>query len=104
MNANGLLPYSQKLPTDPYPEPDEASPPHHSKINFNIILLPSPRSPKRSLSLRFPCRGFVGISQVYHMCYMSCHLMFLDLTSIVIFGEEYKVMTNITQGLCNTGI
>ena len=40
------------------------------KIHFNIILPPTPGSPKWSLSLKFPHQNHVYDSPLPHMCYM----------------------------------
>jgi hypothetical protein len=57
MEPGGSLPYSQESATCPYPESAQSSPcppSHFLKIRFNIILPPTPGSPKWSPSLRFP--------------------------------------------------
>jgi hypothetical protein len=56
MEPEGSLPDSQAPATCPYAEPDRSNPcppSHFLKIHFNIILSPTLRSSKWSLSLKF---------------------------------------------------
>ena len=46
--------------------------PHLLKIHLNIILQPMPRSPKWSLSLRFPQQNPVYALLLPHACYLPC--------------------------------
>ena len=71
MEPEGSLPHSQVSATCPYPEPTRSSPqPHILKINLNIVLPSTPRSPQWSLSLRFPNQNPVYASPLPHKRYM----------------------------------
>jgi hypothetical protein len=52
---------------------------HFLKIHPNIILLSTPRTPQRSLSLRLPHQNLLHISPFPHTCYMPA---LLNLTGI----------------------
>ena len=67
---------------------------HFLKIHLNIILLSTPGPPKWSLSFRFPHQNPVCSSPPPHTCYMSTHLIFLDLITRIIFGEEMRSLSS----------
>lgn len=57
------------------PEPDQSKPyisAHFLKINFNYILLSTPRSSKWLFSFRFLQQSTVLNSPLRHMCHMPC--------------------------------
>ena len=63
---------------------------HFLKIHLNIILPSTPRSPKWSLSLRFPHQTPVYISPLPIRATCAAHLFFLDFITRIILGEEYR--------------
>ena len=66
-------PHSQQPSTCPCPKPDQFTPRSHLiflKIRFNIILRPTHRSFKWSLSLRFPHQNHAYTSPLPRTCYM----------------------------------
>ena len=74
-------------------------PTHHwLKIHLNIILPSTPGSSKWSLSLRFPHQNPLYISHLPHACYMSSHVIFLDLIIRTILGEKFR---SLSSSLCN---
>ena len=58
--------------------------------HFNIILVSTPRYFKWSLAIRLPHQNPVCTPPVSHSCYASSHPILLDLTTRIIFGEEYR--------------
>jgi hypothetical protein len=76
--------------TDPYPEPDESTPRFLilSWIRFNATIPSAPRSSKHSLFLRFPYQKFVCFSFLTN----SCHILPFHLITLLIFGEEQKIV------------
>ena len=94
MEPESSLRYSQEPATCPYPEPYiliyTTTLSHHLKIHFNIILQSYAKvygvissfqvsSPKQ-------CTNFS--SPKHTTC--PAHLIFLDLITRIIFGEEYR--------------
>jgi hypothetical protein len=77
---------------NPYPEPDKSSTQLSilPKIGVNIVLPSSPR-----LQVASPLHVFQQnvalIFYLSHACYMPAHLILLDLTSLIIFCEIYKL-------------
>jgi len=67
MEPEGSLPHSQVLATCPYPEPARSSPYPHLPLPEDPS---TPRSPKWSLSLRFPHQNPVYASPLPHTRYM----------------------------------
>jgi hypothetical protein len=70
--GGGSSPHSQELSTCPYPEPEQSSPYHHSKINLNVIhhLHLGLTSPNGLLPSGFPINTFFPL--LPHLCYMPC--------------------------------
>jgi len=69
----GSLPHSQEPATCPYSNSDQSSPylqTHYLKIQFNIILPPTPGSYKWPLCLRFPHKYPAYTSSLPHTFYM----------------------------------
>jgi len=70
--------------------PVHALPSHILKIHLNIILSSMPGSSKRSLFLRFPTKTlYTPFLSPIHAT-RSAHLILLDLTTQIIFGEQYR--------------
>jgi hypothetical protein len=44
-----------------------------------------------SSPFRFSNQNIVRISHLSHACYISTHLILLDLITLIIFGEAYKL-------------
>jgi hypothetical protein len=73
IEPEGSLPCSQQLGAGPYSEPDAPGPQlsYFPKIHSNIILLPTSRSSKWSLSFKFSDQILAFTSHLYRACYMS---------------------------------
>ena len=87
MEPKGSLLQSQVPTNCPCPESKQSSPCHPShflKIQFNIILLPTPRSPSG-----LPTKTLYAplLSPIHATC-RAHHL--LDLITRIIFGEQYR--------------
>jgi hypothetical protein len=62
------------------------------KIRFNIVLLPTPKSCKSSLSFMFDHKNPICISSFLHIhTTCSTYHILLDLINWIAFGEEYKL-------------
>ena len=64
------------------------------KIHLNTILPPTSGSSNWFHSFRFHHRNPVCTSCLLHMCYMPPHLIFLNLVTQIIFGEEYRSLSS----------
>jgi hypothetical protein len=87
MEPEASLPSSQEPVICVFPEPDYSNlPPIHCspKIHFNIILPSTPR----------PCEWFFSHAFSFSPCALyaapAC-LILLDLSTLLIFGEKYKL-------------
>jgi len=92
MAPKSLLPHSQEPFTCLYPEPAQSSPLphiHFLKIHLNMILPSMARSPKWSLSLRFPHQNPVYTSPLPYSCYMPQIWWHLIWGQEVIYGNWF---------------
>jgi len=62
--------------------------PYLPMIHPSIIFPSTPKSSEWSFLFRFSDQNFVCISYLFHVCYMSTHLILLYLITLIIFGEE----------------
>ena len=101
MEPECSLPHSQVPATCPYPaqrDPVHIATAHILKIHLNIVLPPTPGSPKWSHSLRFPHQNPLYASPLPHTSYMPPHLTLLDFINQKILDEECSSLSTL---LCN---
>jgi hypothetical protein len=71
--------------------PIHTTPPCLSEIHFNIVHPPTSSSSQWSLCFWFSHQYPIYIPLLPHSCYMPCPSILLDLISVIILGEEYKL-------------
>jgi hypothetical protein len=98
MEAEGSLPCSQEPATGPCPEPDESSPHPPLFISLRSILMLSPHIrlglPSGIFPSGFPTKILHAILIYPIRATSPTHLTFLDLITLIIFGEAYKLCSS----------
>jgi hypothetical protein len=95
MEPEGSLLCSQKLPTRPYPETHQFSPYHPSylsEIHYDALLLPTSRSSWWTLS--FSHQNLICIRLLPMHASFPAHPILLDLITLIMLGEEYKLWSS----------
>ena len=96
MHPEGSLPRPWQLATDPYPEPDQSSPPpfYFLKTHFNIIFPSNPKPSKWFLAFSTPHQNPVCTSPLIHTCHMPNLSHSSDLITSIVFGEENRSLSS----------
>ena len=76
---------------------------HEPKIYINTIFPSTPRSPKWSLSLRFPYQNPVYASPPYALHALTI-AFFLDFITRTILGEEYRTFSSSLCSLLHSPV
>ena len=79
-------------------DPVHTPAPYFLKIHLNIILPPTPGSPKLSLSVRFRHQSTLYAFPLPHTPCLPDHLILLDFISRRVMGEEY---ISFSSSLCS---
>jgi hypothetical protein len=91
----GSSPHSQQPASDPYPEPAESTPhpppPNLPKVHFDPILPSAPWSFKWSFSTGLAPKTLYTFFPSPLRATCLTHLILLDLISLMIPGDEYKL-------------
>jgi len=66
---------------------------HFLKINFNIILALMPRSPKWSISFRFPHQNPTHASLYPIRATCPVHHILINFITRIIFGKQYRLLS-----------
>jgi len=101
MEPEGSILHSRMPSTCTYPKPDKSAPCFPTsllKAHFNIILPSTPTSTKWSISPQVSYQTLYAalLSPIHATC--PAHLIFLDLITRIVFGEEYRSQNS---SLCN---
>jgi hypothetical protein len=92
----------------PVPIPSQLNPVHAPsdvlKIHFNIILPSTPGSPNWSPSFRSPYQNPVRTPPSPVRATWPAHLIFLDLITRIIFGDEYRSLSSSSCSLLHTPV
>jgi hypothetical protein len=77
-----------RIPILSQPNPVLTPTSHFLKIRPNITFPPTPGSPQRSLSLRFPHQNTVHTSPFPHTCYMAMYAVTAIFNSLSVRGRS----------------
>jgi hypothetical protein len=89
------LPCSEEPDAGPFPMPEvHTFPLHFTKIHSNIFFPFTPRSTDWLLTFRFSDQRFLCSSHLSHAYCMSRAFILLDLITLIIFCEAYKLRSS----------
>ena len=93
MEPGGSMPHSQGLSNNSYPEPKQPNYPHLFKVHSNIVLPSTPRPPQRYISC-LPVKILKALLPSSILTTCPVHLNLLDLITLTILGERYKLWSS----------